>query len=87
MATVLGIALSTCLVQPLSMSTSAMFSAPEKRDFEMSDLFAQIADNRPVRKFDDRVVILNIGQNNREAIAEGAITFITLWAQSRGNRC
>lgn len=74
MATALGLFLSTCLVQPLSMTTSAMFSSPDKRDFQLPDLYAQIADNRPVRSFDDRVVIVNIGRNGREEIAEALST-------------
>lgn len=74
MATALGLFLSTCLVQPLSMTTSAMFSSPEKRDFQLPDLFAQIANNRPVRKFDDRIVIVNIGRNNRDEIINGLAT-------------
>lgn len=77
MATALGLFLSTCLVQPLSMTTSAMFSSPDKRDFKLPDLFAQIADNRPVRTFDDRVVIINIGRHGREDIAE-ALSLLSL---------
>lgn len=71
MATALGLFLSTFLVQPLSMTTSAIFSSPEKRDFQLPDLFAQIANNRPVRSFDDRIIIVNIGRNGRQEIAEG----------------
>lgn len=71
MATVMGLLLSLCLVDAFTLSTTAMFSAPEKRDFQMSDMFAQIADNRPVRKFDDRIVIVNIGRGDRQDIAEG----------------
>ena len=77
MATALGLFLSTCLVQPLSMTTSAMFSSPDKRDFQLPDLYAQIADNRPVRTFDDRVVIINIGRNGRPEIAE-ALSLLSL---------
>lgn len=77
MATFLGLLLSTCLIQPLSLSTSAMFSSPDKRDFQLPDLFAQIADNRPVRKFDDRIVIVNIGRSGREEIAE-ALSILSL---------
>lgn len=74
MATLLGLLLSIVLVDALTLSTTAMFSAPEKKDFQMSDLFAQIADNRPVKKFDDRIVIVNIGRAGREEIAEGIST-------------
>lgn len=77
MATLLGLFLSTCLVQPLSMTTSAMFSSPDKRDFQLPDLFSQIADNRPVRSFDDRIIIVNIGRNGREEIGE-ALSLLSL---------
>lgn len=77
MATLLGLFLSTCLIQPLSMTTSAMFSAPERKDFQLPDLFAQIADNRPVRKFDNRIIIVNIGRNGRQEIAE-ALSILSL---------
>ena len=71
LATIMGVGLSTCLVQPLSMTISAMFSSPEKRDFQLPDLFAQIANNRPVRQLDPRVVVVNIARANRQEIAEG----------------
>ncbi|MCH5226124.1 MAG: CHASE2 domain-containing protein [Muribaculaceae bacterium] len=53
------------------MTISAMFSSPEKRDFQLPDLFAQIANNRPVRQLDPRVVVVNIARANRQEIAEG----------------
>lgn len=71
MATILGLILSFCLIDAFTLSTTSMFSAPEKRDFRMSDMFAQIADNRPVRKFEDRIIIVNIGRGGRDEIAEG----------------
>lgn len=43
----------------------------------MSDLFAQIADNRPVRKFDDRIIIVNIGRGGRPEIAQ-ALSLLSL---------
>lgn len=76
-ATGLGFFMSTLLVEPLSMSTSAIFSSPEKRDFQMSDLFTQIADNRPVRALENRVVIVDIGNGTREDIAD-ALSLISL---------
>lgn len=36
----------------------------------MSDLYFQVADNRPVRQLEDRIVMLDIGQSNRAEIAE-----------------
>lgn len=70
MATVLGLFMSTFLIQPLSISTSTLFSSLDKYDFKLPDLYAQIADNRPVKKLEDRIAILNIGRSNREEIAE-----------------
>ena len=71
MATALGLTLSVWLVDALVLSTTSMFSSPEKRDFQLPDLFAQIADNRPVRKYDDRIIIVDIGHSDRLGIAEG----------------
>lgn len=71
MATAIAFLLSGIIAEPFSTSTSALFSAPEKRDFRMTDLFAQIADQRPVRILDDRIVIVDIGRAGRDEIAEG----------------
>lgn len=71
-AGITGIAflLSFLISSPFAATISALFSSSEKSDFVMSDLYYQIADNRPVRHFDDRLVILDIGNANREEIAE-----------------
>lgn len=71
-AGITGIAflLSLFLSSPFAATLSALFSSNEKGDFVMSDLFFQIADNRPVRHYDDRIVILDIGNSNRQEIAE-----------------
>lgn len=71
LTTALAVLLSTILAEPLSVSTSALFSSPEKKDFQMPDLFAQIADNRPVRTLDDRIIIVDICHAERAEIAEG----------------
>ena len=71
LATLLALLLSTVLAEPFSVSTSALFSSPEKKDFQMPDLFAQIADHRPVRTLEDRIILVNIGRAGREEIAEG----------------
>ncbi|MDE5808013.1 MAG: CHASE2 domain-containing protein [Muribaculaceae bacterium] len=62
--------LSFIISSPFAATISALFSSSEKSDFVMSDLFYQIADSRPVRMYDDRMVILDIGNSNREEIAE-----------------
>ena len=69
--TALAFMLSFFLTSPFSASVSALFSSPEKADFVMSDLFAQVADSRPVRHLDHRITIVDIGIADRYAIAEG----------------
>ena len=53
---------------------SGIFSTPERGDFRMTDLYTQMADARPVRQLDDRIVIVDIGLAGREQIAEGLQT-------------
>ena len=78
MATTIGILLSFLFVDALIFSTVSMFSSPEKKDNIMSDMFAQIADRRPVRKFEDRIVVINIGHSDRYEIAE-ALSLLSLF--------
>ncbi len=78
-ATALALLLSILLAEPFSLSTSSIFASAEKRDFQMTDLFAQIADNRPVRQLDDRIVIVNIGLADRAEIGE-ALSMVSLFA-------
>lgn len=66
----LAFVLSFLISSPFAATISTLFSSSEKSDFVMSDLFYQIADNRPVRVYDDRIVILDIANSNREEIAE-----------------
>lgn len=68
--TLLALGLSMCLAAPFSASVSSMFSSPEKTDFVMSDLFASVADHRPVRYLDDRIVLVDIAQAGRGEMAE-----------------
>lgn len=68
--TALAFLLSFLLSSPFAASISALFSPSEKSDFNMTDLFFQIADNRPVRTFENRFAILDIGNLNRLEIAE-----------------
>lgn len=68
--TAIAFILSLLISSPFAATISALFSSSDKSDFVMSDLYYQIADNRPVRHFDDRMVILDIGNANRAEIAE-----------------
>lgn len=75
--TLLAFLFSIFLVSPFTASTSAIFSSPEQSDFQFSDIYAQVADARPVRQLVDKVVILDIGNANRNEIAE-ALTTLSL---------
>ncbi len=62
--------LSCVLSSPLTASLSSFFSLPERGDFRITDIYAQVADSRPVRKLDDRIVLLDIGYGGREEIID-----------------
>lgn len=68
--TALAFLLSMLLISPFTASTSAFFSSPEQEDFKFSDIYAQVADDRPVRQLDPNIVILDIGNYNRGEIAQ-----------------
>lgn len=68
--TAIAYLLSLLFTSPFAASLTALFSSSEKSDFTMSDLFFQIADQRPVRIYEDRLAIVDIGHSNREEIAE-----------------
>lgn len=69
--TMLAFLLSMLIVSPFSASTTAVFATPESGgDFNMSDLFAQVADRRPVRELDNDIVIVDIGHLDRSGIAD-----------------
>lgn len=70
LVTALAFCLSALIVQPLSFSAMSVFSAPEKNDFSVTDLYAQVADRRPVSMLDPDVVLVDIGAANRAEIAE-----------------
>ncbi|MBD5304510.1 MAG: CHASE2 domain-containing protein [Bacteroides sp.] len=68
--TLLAFVLSVALQAPFTASTSSIFSGPEKPDFTITDIYAQIADGRPVRRMEDRIRIIDIGIGGREEIAD-----------------
>lgn len=68
--TALAFMVSGVLTAPFSASTGAVFSAPEKTDFNLTDFYAQVANRRPVRALSDRIVIIDIDRAGREEIAE-----------------
>lgn len=68
--TLLAFLLSALVIEPLSFSTMSLFSAPEKSDFEVTDLYAQVADRRPVRTLDPNIVIVDIRHSDRSEITD-----------------
>lgn len=68
--TLLALLLSFVLSSPMTASLSGLFSNPERKDFRTTDLYAQVADGRPVRQWEDRIVMVDIEHAGREEIAE-----------------
>lgn len=68
--TFLALMLSFVLSSPMTASLSGLFSNPERQDFRTTDLYAQIADGRPVRQWEDSILMIDIGHAGRDAIAE-----------------
>jgi len=62
--------LSCVLSSPLTASLSSFFSQPERGDFRITDIYAQVADSRPVRMLDDRIILLDIGYAGRDEIVD-----------------
>ena len=69
--------LSMVLIQPFSASTAALFSSPEKNDFTISDFYNIVADGRDLAHLDDNIVIVNLDNSDRAAIA-GLLNMISL---------
>lgn len=70
LVTAFALALSMILSNPFTATLSGAFSSQERGDFKVTDLYAQVADGRPVRQLEDRIMIVDIGHANRYEIAE-----------------
>lgn len=68
--TALAFLLSYVFMSPLSASTSAFFSTPEKNDFTITDFYNVVADSRAVSYLDTNIVIVNVDKSDRNDIAE-----------------
>lgn len=68
--TALAFILSLYIASPFSASLASLFSSADRQDFRMTDLFFQVADNRPVRQLEDRFVMVDVGNANRQEIAD-----------------
>lgn len=77
--TLLAFLFSMLIMQPMSFSVMSIFSSPEKSDTSVTDLYAQVADRRPVRTLDPDVVLVDIDRADRAQIAE-ILDEINLWS-------
>lgn len=78
LVTLLAFLLSLLLLEPISFSALSIFSAPEKNDFSITDLYTQIADRRPVRTLQQDIILVDIGTLDRSEIAD-LIEKINFW--------
>lgn len=76
--TLLAFLFSLLLLEPLSFSALSIFSAPEKNDFSVTDLYAQVADRRPVHTLDPDIILIDIGHCGRNEISE-VINSVNFW--------
>ena len=76
--TLLAFLCSMLLLEPLSFSAMSIFSSPEKNDFSVTDLYAQVANQRPVRTLDPDIVLVDIGHADRNGIAN-IIEKVNFW--------
>lgn len=68
--TILAFILSCVMLSPLTFSAASMMSSPERNDFTINDFYNHVADKRLVRTLDRDIVIIDIGDSDREEIAE-----------------
>ncbi len=68
--TSLDFVLSQILLSPLTFSAATMISSPDRGDFTINDFYCHVADKRAVRTLDRDVVIVDIGDLDRDGIAE-----------------
>ncbi len=60
--------LSQKLIAPFSF-TASFFNASKPHDFDFADFYNIVADNRPVRELDDKVIVINLENSDRVEIA------------------
>lgn len=68
--TLLAWVLSLLLMQPFAFSIFNFFQSTTKSEVSVSDLYAQVADSRKVRRLVKDIVIINIDKADRYDIAE-----------------
>lgn len=67
--TFLAFGLSLVLMQPFSLSIATLISSNDRHDFNITDFYNIIADDRAVRQLDRDIVILDIKDATREDLA------------------
>ncbi len=67
---ILAFALSFVFAQPLSFSAGTLLSSHDSKDFNMSDFYNIVADSRPVRAYEERIVIVNIDRTTRDDVTD-----------------
>ncbi len=78
LVTALAFLFSFLIIEPLSFSALSIFSSPEKSDFSVTDMYAQIADRRPVKTLDQDIVLIDIGHSDREKIID-ILNNVSFW--------
>ena len=68
--TCLAFLLSFLLASPMSFSLSSLFSLSDQEEKGISDFYTHVANQRPVRTLEDKIVIVDIGNAGRDEIAE-----------------
>lgn len=66
----LAFLLSFVLAHPFSFSAGTLMSNSDTKDFNMTDFYNIIADSRPVRALDDKIVIVNIDNTSRDDVTD-----------------
>ncbi len=77
--TTLAFMLSQVLLSPLTFSAATMISSPDRSDFTINDFYSHVADKRAVRTLDPDIVMIDIGELDRDGIAD-AIEMVSLCA-------
>ena len=66
----LAFLLSFVLAQPFSFSAGTLMSNSDTKDFNLTDFYNIIADSRPVRALDDKIVIVDIDNTSRDDVTD-----------------
>lgn len=68
--TILAFLLSLVFFQPFAFSLTSLVSIPERSDFDITDFYAIVADSRPIKTLDRKILIVDISRSDRDEIAD-----------------